>query len=86
MDRYVAWRYWKAIQTNDLEAARAVIRDYDMPLFDYLISLEGSFDAGIHGILELFGLTRRYRRPPYHTLTDQQMEQLADHLKKIKIF
>ena len=81
----ITWQYWNAIQAGNLEAARGVIRDYDVPLFDYLITLEGSFDAGIHGILELIGLTKRYRRPPYHSLTDQQIEQLADHLKKIKI-
>jgi dihydrodipicolinate synthase/N-acetylneuraminate lyase len=81
----IAWRYWNAIQAGDLQAASAVIRDYDMPLFDYLIKLEGSFDAGIHGIFELFGLAKRYRRAPYYSLNDRQMEQLADHLKKIQL-
>ncbi len=80
----IAWRYWNAIQADDLEAARAVIRDYDMPLFDYLIASEGSFDAAIHGIYELLGFAKRYRRPPYHTLTDEQMRELAQFLEKAK--
>jgi 4-hydroxy-tetrahydrodipicolinate synthase len=81
----IAWRYWKAIEAGDLRAARAVVRDYDMPLFDYLIKSEGSFDAAIHGIYELFGLAKRYRRPPYYSLTDKQMEDLAEVLRKLKI-
>ena len=81
----IAWRYWKAIEAGDLLAARAIVRDYDMPLFDYIGKSEGSFDAAIHGIYELFGLAKRYRRPPYHTLTDKQMEDLAEVLRKLKI-
>jgi dihydrodipicolinate synthase/N-acetylneuraminate lyase len=81
----IAWRYWAAVERNDLARARAVIRDYDMPLFDYLIASPGSFDAAIHGIYELFGLAKRYRRPPYHSLTDKQMEELAEFLRRRKI-
>ena len=81
----IAWRYWAAVEANDLTAAAAVIRDYDMPLFDYLIASPGSFDAAIHGIYELFGLAKRYRRPPYHSLTDKQMEELAEFLRRRKI-
>jgi len=77
----IAWRYWKAIQAKNLPAARAVIRDYDMPLFDYIIKSEGGFDAAMHGIFELLSLAKRYRRPPYHSLTDAQMGNLADFLK-----
>ena len=56
-----------------------------MPLFDYLLKSEGGFDAAIHGVYELFGLAKGYRRPPYYTLTDQQMEDLADFLRKVKM-
>ncbi len=36
----------------------------------------------MHGVLELAGFGKRYRRPPYHSLTDEQMEDLAAFLKK----
>ena len=78
----IAWRYSSAIEHGDLKAATAVIRDYDMPLFDYITKVQGGFDAAMHGIYELFGLAKRYRRTPYHSLTDDQMEQLADFLKR----
>jgi 4-hydroxy-tetrahydrodipicolinate synthase len=81
----IAWRYWKAIEVQDLRAARDIIRDYDMPLFDFLVKSEGSFDAALHGVYELYGLAKRYRRPPYYTLTDKQMEDLAQFLHKAKI-
>jgi 4-hydroxy-tetrahydrodipicolinate synthase len=80
----ISWRYWNAIQADDLASASAVIRDYDMPLFDYLIASKGSFDAAIHGIFELFGFGKRYRRPPYHSLTDEQMRDLAEFLEDRK--
>lgn len=80
----IAWRYWNATQSGDLAAASDVVRDYDMPLFDYILKSEGSFDAAIHGIYELCGLAKRYRRPPYHTLTDKQMDDLSQFLKEIR--
>lgn len=35
----VARAYWGAIEANDLPEAAAIIRDYDFPLYDYIISL-----------------------------------------------
>jgi 4-hydroxy-tetrahydrodipicolinate synthase len=81
----IAWRYWKAVESGNLQAAGQVVRDYDMPLFDYILKSEGSFDAAIHGIDELFGLGKRYRRPPYYSLNDKQLEDLAEYLCKLKI-
>lgn len=78
----IAWRYWNAIQAGDLAAARGIVRNFDMPLFDYLVKSEGSFDAALHGIYELCGLAKRYRRPPYHSLSDKQMKDLSEFLKK----
>lgn len=78
----IAWRYWRAIEAEDLDAARAVIADYDMPLFDHLIATKGSFDAALHGIFEHCGFAKRYRRSPYHSLTDEQMDELGAFLKE----
>lgn len=77
----IARRYWRAIQANRMDEAMIYVTDYDMPVMDYLIGLEGSFDAGMHGMLEIVGLGKRYRRAPYHTLTDSQMEKLRGFLK-----
>jgi len=79
----VAHRYWDAIQTNDLPAARAVIRDFDMPFFDFIRTMQGGFDAAIHGILEISGLAGRWRRKPYYSLSDEEMEVLAEFMRDL---
>ncbi|MEI6420989.1 MAG: dihydrodipicolinate synthase family protein [Lentisphaerota bacterium] len=77
----IAWRYWKAWAAGDLAGAVGVIRDYDMPLLDFISGLPGGFDAAMHGLLELYGLAKRWRPNPYHSLTDAEMERLSDFLK-----
>ncbi len=62
--------------------AREIISNYDMPFFDFISSPQGWFDAGIHGALELFGIAKRWRRKPYYSLNDEEMEKLADFLKR----
>lgn len=73
---HIAWEYWQATQAGNLVRAKEIIRDYDMPFFDFIISLPGGFDAGIHGTLEIFGLGQRWRRRPYYSLNDEEMERL----------
>lgn len=81
----IAWRYWAAIEGNDLAGAVEVIRDFDLPFFHAVQGLRGGFDAGIHAVLELVGLCGRWRRPPYSNLNDAEMEQLAAVLKTARI-
>lgn len=84
-EQSIARKYWKAIQANDLSAARDIIAKYDMPLFDFLGKLTGGFDAGIHGSLELFGIAKRWRRKPYYSLNDAEMEKLAAFFQELKL-
>ncbi|MDE0460783.1 MAG: dihydrodipicolinate synthase family protein [Caldilineaceae bacterium] len=77
--------YWRAVRAGEWGAAAGIIREYDMPYFDYVLGVEGSFDAALHGTYELFGLAERWRRPPYHSLTDEQMEQLSQKLADMKL-
>lgn len=81
----VANSYWNAIVRNDIPAAVGIIRDYDMPYFDYVLGLTGGFDAGFHATLELFGIAKRWRRRPYYSLNDEEMAQLADFHRGIGI-
>ena len=79
---YIANRYWTSVASKELEVAREVIREVDMPLFDYLAKLRGGFDAGIHAIYEHHGMAERWRRPPYYSLNDEEMKKLEDFLKQ----
>ena len=81
----LAHRYWSAVQAHDLPASAAVIRDYDLPFFDLLKGYTGGFDAALHGVLEIFGICQRWRCPPYYSLTDPEIETLADGLRRIGI-
>ena len=78
----VAHAFWDAVQANNLPRIRKIIADYDIPIWDELFaSFPGSFDAAIHGILELKGLAQRWRRKPYYSLNNREMAQLADLLE-----
>ena len=76
----VARQYWSAIQDGNLARAREVIKTYDLPLFDFLAKLQGGFDAGLHAMLEIYGIAGRWRRKPHYSLTSREMEVLRDHL------
>ncbi|MBM3934874.1 MAG: dihydrodipicolinate synthase family protein [SAR202 cluster bacterium] len=72
----VAHEYWKAVQEKNMDRAGAVIRDHEMPFFDYIVGLEGGFAAGLYAALELRGIGRRWRRKPYYDLSDAELEQM----------
>lgn len=79
----VAHAYWEAVTGQDLPRAREIIARVDLPFFDAILGLPGGFDAGIHGVLELAGICGRWRRPPYHSLTDAELAQLRDALASL---
>lgn len=72
----IAHAYWRAIEAGDLPRAAEICRDYDHPFMDISNSMPGGFDAVYHGNRELFGITGRWRRSPYHSLTDAEMDRL----------
>jgi dihydrodipicolinate synthase/N-acetylneuraminate lyase len=77
----VATEYWQATQRGDWTGAAQVIRDHDRPYFDYVRKLRGGHDAAIHGVLELYDIAGRWRRKPYYSLSDQEMEAMRDFFK-----
>lgn len=81
----VAHQYWAAIEDGRIGKAREMVETYDMALFDFLSGLTGGFDAGMHGMLELYGIAPRWRRKPYHSLTDQEMDTLRSFLQGLSV-
>jgi len=81
----IAHAYWQAISANNLPEARRIIRDHDFPFFELVMGLTGGFNAGIQAMLELKGIAQRWRRKPYHSLSDQELEAFAHGLRKIGI-
>ena len=72
----IAHAYWRAVQANDLRAATAIIEAYDQTWIDLAESLDGRDDALMHASQEVFGIAGRWRRPPYHSLTDAEMDRV----------
>ncbi len=79
----VSRAYWKACQQGDRARATAIIKQIDMPYFKLISGFRGGFNAGIYGSLELAGVARRYRRPPYATITGEDMEKLQDFHNRV---
>jgi 4-hydroxy-tetrahydrodipicolinate synthase len=78
----IAHAYWAALQKSDTVEIRRIIKDIDMPFYDLILPMPGGFDAGMHAALELVGLTQRWRRKPYYSLNDEEMEKFRAELKK----
>lgn len=72
----IAHAYWRAIEQGDVHRAARVIGEFDNPWFAFAQAVPGGFDAMYPGAQEVFGIAGRWRRPPYHSLTDDEMERL----------
>ena len=78
-------RYWAAIGAGDLETAWRIAREYDQAFFQFLSCLRGGWNAGLHGTFELFGICQRWRRKPYYSLNDEEMETIGDFFRRLSI-
>lgn len=73
----VAMRFWGAIENGDVEAARKIVLDYDVPFF-----LKWSH-AFWRATLEHFGVAQRWLRPPEKSFTDAQVRELRTFYAEI---
>lgn len=81
----IAWQYFDAISAGDYDAAWRVMRDVEAPLWEYMSRAAGGTTAIGHGISELCGISSRHLRRPYHTLSDEEMDELAGVLKDLRL-
>ena len=72
----MAKAYWRAIEAGNLHAAATFVRHYDNPWMEFAETVGGHFDAMYHGAQEVFGIAGRWRREPYASMTDAEMERL----------
>ena len=78
-------RYWNAVVANDLATMREVLRDYELPLWEYMKAIPEGWNAGSHALLEAYGIGQRWRRPPYTSIDDETMEKFVEFLKSRKM-
>ncbi|WP_135556005.1 dihydrodipicolinate synthase family protein [Paenibacillus cymbidii] len=81
----IAHRYWAAVQAGDLTEAVSIITTYDIPYMDFVAKLGVDFDSVTHGAMELFGVAERWRRLPYHSLTDEQLGKLREFFEGLDL-
>ena len=77
----ISTRYWKAITARDFPEAQRIVRDYDVALWQHLLSHPDGWNAACHGMLELYGIAKRWRRKPLAALGDEAMEKLGAFLR-----
>jgi len=78
--------YWDLYTKNDILGCGRWIIEKENPYVDMLDANGLNFDAACHGMMELAGICGRYRRSPYSSMTDAQMEILSDYAKKAGMF
>ena len=78
-------RYWSAVQAGDLDVAWEIARKYDADYYAFISRFPGGWNAAMHGTLELFGIAGRWRRKPYYSLDDAEMERLAGFFEGVGI-
>lgn len=75
--------FWEACKSRNFKKATSIINKYEFPLiFDLPQQLGADIDALIHASLEIFDIAQRWRREPYRSLDEEQMEILKDFYKK----
>ncbi len=75
-------QYWATIQIKDTIGAQTIIDRYETPLFDYLFTLPCGWNAGMHAILSVHGITKRWLPNPYLSASDETIEQLKGFLQQ----
>lgn len=76
----LANRWWNAYHSGDIKTAVELVEQYDSAFFALVAANGMHFSAAIQGMYEIAGLGSRWRRSPYSSLTDAQMEILRQFL------
>ena len=71
-----AWQYWNNWLSGDLDACASWIMRYETPFMDFVAQSGLHFDLVIHAIMEIEGLCGRWRRAPYRSATDEEMDKI----------
>lgn len=79
----IAQRYWSAVQANDHAAAVEIITEIEAPFFALIDRYPERYQDIQRGALALNRVSERYLRAPRRSLTDQELEELADALKPL---
>jgi len=71
--RGISRKFLDDIQNKRIREAARMIQTIEVPIYEYMTKFPGGINAGFHGLMELHGLCGRWRRPPYTSLSDEEM-------------
>ena len=77
----ISYNFWNAVQSGDIRKAGQLTEEIELPMEQFMGKFSGGRDAAIHGLIEIFGIAGRWRREPYHSLTDSEMVELKAYVK-----
>lgn len=77
--------FWSAYMGNDMRGASEIVENYEVAFFQWCASHGVHWDAGIHGMMEIAGIGKRYCRMPYSYMTEGQMDGLREFLVDKKL-
>lgn len=73
---------WQAIGTGRWDEVARFLTEHDHPFRDHVNRLPGGHNAGLMGAFELKGISGRWRRKPYHSLTDAELQTLKEFFQQ----
>ena len=74
--------FWKAYHEGDMPEAVRLVEEYDSAFFGFCAKNGVHFSAAIQGLYEIAGVGRKWRRTPYSSLSDEEMEKLRAFSKE----
>jgi dihydrodipicolinate synthase/N-acetylneuraminate lyase len=72
---------WTAMRASRWDEVRRFIAEDDQPYRAFVNALPGGYNAGLMGAFELRGIAGRWRRAPYHSLTDAELAALREFFR-----
>ena len=71
-----AWQYWNTWLSGNLDGCARWIMRYESAFMDFVTQNGLHFDLVLHAIMEIEGLCGRWRRAPYRSATDEEMDKI----------
>jgi dihydrodipicolinate synthase/N-acetylneuraminate lyase len=77
--------YWDALKRDDSEEAWKIVMQYEHPVWAEMVGFPAGGDGFVHTVLEACSVAPRWRRSPAPNATGEQVEQVRELLRGLKL-